>query len=150
MSPLVFSTSVEIAVPVARVWQVMSDVDRWHEWTPSITNIERVDGAPFEVGMRATVRQPKLPRATWTVTALEPGRSFAWVSTAPGVRMVAYHQVDPVGVASRATLVLECGGVLGRVIGYLTRRISERYLGLEASGLKARSENGDFQHLERG
>jgi uncharacterized membrane protein len=150
MRSLTFSVSVDIDAPVARVWQVMSDVDRWHEWTPSITSIQRVDGTSLEVGTRAIVRQPKLPRATWTVTALESGRGFTWVSTAPGVRMVAHHRVEPVGAGSRATLVMECGGLLGRAVGRLTRQITNRYLGFEASGLKARSENANFHHGARG
>ena len=39
----VFSTTIDIDAPPARVWQVMSDVERWHEWTPSITSIQRLD-----------------------------------------------------------------------------------------------------------
>ena len=45
-----FAISVEISAPPARVWEVMSDVDRWHEWTPSITSVKRIKDAPLAIG----------------------------------------------------------------------------------------------------
>ena len=119
----------------------MSDVDRWHEWTPSVTGIKRLNNAPLIVGTRAVVRQPKFPPALWKVTAIEPGRSFTWVNTAPGIRVVAHHSVEPAVQGSRATLSIEYDGLLGRLLARLTTGITERYLGLEAKGLKARSES---------
>ena len=86
----------------------------------------------------------------WTLTAIEPGRSFTWVSRAPGLRVVAHHSVEPTVSGSRATLSLELQGVFGGVFGRLTRGITERYLALEASGLKARSEDAGFRHGETG
>ena len=141
-----FNTSIDIAASPERVWHVMSDTDRWHEWTPSVTSIRRLDGRPFAVGSRAVIRQPKFPPALWKITEIEPGRSFTWVSTAPGVRVAAKHWVDRTAAGSRATLSLEYFGVLGGVIGRLTRKITERYLAMEANGLKARSENPAFTH----
>ena len=141
-----FSITTEIAAPAERVWQVMSDVDRWHEWTPSIISIRRLAGAPLAVGTRAVVRQPRFPPALWKVTALEPGRSFTWASVAPGLHVVGHHAVEPAPGGSRATLSLELRGVLGGVFGRLTRAITERYIAYEAAGLKARSENPAFRH----
>jgi hypothetical protein len=48
--------------------------------------------------------------------------------------------------ASRATLSLHLHGVLGGILGSLTKGITERYLAFEAKGLKARSENPAFLH----
>lgn len=143
-----FSISTDIEAPADRVWQVMSDIDRWHEWTPSITSVTRLGGGGFTVGSRVAIRQPKLPRALWTVSAIEPGRSFAWVSTAPGVRVVGRHAVEPTGAGSRATLSLTLEGPFGGLLGWLTRGITERYIAFEAAGLKARSENPAFRHLD--
>lgn len=136
-----FSKTIDISAPAQRVWSVMSDVDRWHEWTPSVTGIKRLNNAPLIVGTRAVVRQPKFPPALWKVTAIEPGRSFTWVNTAPGIRVVAHHSVEPAVQGSRATLSIEYDGLLGRLLARLTTGITERYLGLEAKGLKARSES---------
>ena len=111
-------------------------------------SVKRLDGGPFAVGSRVVIRQPKFPPAWWKVTAIEPGRSFTWISVAPGLRVVAHHWVEPTAPGSRATLSLAFQGVFGGVFGRMTKGITERYLALEARGLKARSENPEFRHGE--
>jgi uncharacterized membrane protein len=138
--PVDFQVSVEIDAPPETVWSVMSDAERWHEWTPSVRSIRRLDSGPLRVGSRALIRQPKFPPAMWTVTALEPGRSFTWKSGLPGMWVHAQHSVVAVSGGSRATLALRYEGPLGRPLGRMTQAITNRYLGFEAAGLKRRSE----------
>lgn len=140
-----FSIGIEIAAPKDRVWQVMSDVERWHEWTASIKSVKRLGTGAFAVGSRVLIRQPKLPPAFWKVSAIEPGKSFTWVSVSPGFRAIGYHGVESKPGGSRATLSIEFQGVFGGVFARLTRGITERYLDFEAKGLKARSENPAFR-----
>jgi uncharacterized protein YndB with AHSA1/START domain len=141
-----FGTTIDIAAPSDRVWQVMSDTDRWHEWTASVTSVKRLGDRPFAVGTRALIRQPKFPPALWKVTEIERGRSFTWVSTAPGLQVTGHHAVEPTPTGSRATLSLRLEGLFSGLFGALTAAITERYIGLEASGLKARSEDPAFRH----
>ncbi len=140
-----FSITTEIAVPPTRVWEVMSDTDRWQEWTPSVTSIKRLDHGSFAVGSRMVIRQPKFPPALWRLTAIEPGKSFTWISTAPGVRVIAHHSVTETAGGSRVTLSLEYQGFFGGLLAGMTTGITERYLAFEAHGLKARSENPAFR-----
>lgn len=135
---MTFERSIDIPAPPDRVWQVMSDVERWHEWTPSVTRVT-LFGRPLGVGSRAMIRQPKFPPAWWKVSEVVPGREFTWVSWAPGLRVVAQHGVVPAGVGARATLRLVYGGAVGPWFARLTRDIVERYLDFEAEGLQARS-----------
>lgn len=139
-----FEITTDIAAPAARTWIVMSDPARWHEWTPSITSV-RLFGGRLVPGARALTRQPGLPPAFWKVTAVVPGRSFTWESVAPGLRVVAHHQVDPAGAGSRATLRIEMHGPLGGLWGRMSRAITDRYLAMEAAGLKARSEDPAYR-----
>jgi uncharacterized protein YndB with AHSA1/START domain len=141
-----FAASVDIEAPASRVWEVMTDVERWHEWTPSVTSIRRLDEGPLAVGSRVIIRQPGFPPARWTVTRIEPGLSFTWVSPGPGFRGVGRHSVEATATGSRASLLFELEGVLGGLFGRLTRGITERYVGHEAAGLKARSENPQYRH----
>jgi uncharacterized protein YndB with AHSA1/START domain len=141
-----FSITFDVAAAPDRVWTVMSDTDRWPEWTPSVTKITKLDDGPYVVGSRAIIRQPGFPPAFWRVTAIEPGRSFTWVSPGPGFKMFAHHWVEATPTGSKVTLSLDLQGLLGGLFGRLTKGITERYLKMEATGLKARSENPEFRH----
>jgi len=97
------------------------------------------------VGSRALIRQPKFPPAFWKVVSIEPPTSFTWISPGPGFRAVGLHRVEPTSTGSRATLSIELQGMLGGLFGRMTKGITERYLALEAQGLKARSENPEWR-----
>jgi len=119
----------------------MTDVERWSEWTASVTSVVLLDKAPFDVGSQARLRQPCLPVAVWTVTAFEPKHYFAWQTGVPGVRTVAGHHVEATGGNStRVTLSLSWRGPLAPLIGLLYGKRSRRYVGMEAQGLKQRCE----------
>ena len=135
-----FRTSVDIAAPPEVVWSVMSDVERWHEWTQSVRSVRLAGGRPIRVGSRAWVKQPRFPPAMWKITALEPGQSFTWESGAPGMRVYANHSLTPAVGGTRVALVLYYQGFVGRLLARMTQDITNRYLRYEAEGLKTRSE----------
>ena len=132
--------SIDIDAPPGIVWEVWSDIARWHEWTASITSIDPLGPGPLAVGLRARVRQPKFPPAVWEVTAIEPGWLFTWVSSSPGARVTGTHRIESHAGGSRATMTIAFAGPVARVVGWISRSLTERYLQLEADGLKARSE----------
>lgn len=134
--------TIEISAPPERIWAVMSDVARWPEWTPSVTSVEMLDGGPFRVGTRARVKQPRLPAAVWTVTAVDPGRRFTWESVVPGLTSVGDHRIEVRGTSSmtRVTLTLTWRGWMTPMIWLLFGRLSRRYVQMEADSLKRRSE----------
>jgi uncharacterized membrane protein len=133
-----FETHRHIDAPPAQVWPVMYDVTRWPEWTPTIETVERLDGGPLQVGSRTTVRQPKLPKATWEVSEVVDGRSFTWEAAGPGMRTVARHEVVPDGAGSRVTLSIEQTGPMGAVAALVWRSLTQRYIDLEAESLDRR------------
>jgi uncharacterized membrane protein len=135
-----FEINVDIDAPPERVWNVMIDVERWHEWTRSITSIHKLQNGPLAVGDRALVRQPKLRPATWTVTQLIPGRKFIWESRNPGVRVIGHHMVEPRDDGSRVTLIVQFEGFMGGFVGAILKKLNEQYLQFEAEGLKDRAE----------
>jgi uncharacterized membrane protein len=79
------SVTIDIDAPAERVWAVISNVERWPLWTPSVRSIRRLDPGPRRVGARHRIKQPRLPTTTWTVTELIEGESFAWTATGPGI-----------------------------------------------------------------
>lgn len=133
-------TTVAIDAPADLVWALLSDVERWPEWTASMSSVTLLD-PPLAVGSRATVEQPRLPPATWTVTALDDGVQFDWASQAPGLLTVGRHRVEVVDEGhSRAVLTVDQSGLLGPVARLAYGRLTRRYLEMEAAGLKTRSE----------
>jgi hypothetical protein len=139
---VIYSITTDIEATPLAVWDVMAAVERWHEWTPSIISIHALDEHPFGIGSRVRIRQPKLPAAEWTVTEHEPGRGFTWVSRSPGAEVTGRHWIESRGAGSRVTLSIEYAGILGRFIGWATRSLNLRYIGLESAGLKRRCEGG--------
>ena len=135
-----FRTSIDIAAPPDRVWPIMRDVERWHEWTASITGIERLDDGPLRVGSRARVRQTKLPSNAFVVTTLEEGRGFTWESKSPGVRGIGHHWIEPVANGCRVTLGVDFRGPLAWLVSRVYGKLTQRYIEMEAAGLKHRSE----------
>ena len=138
-----FSTTRHIDAPAATVWPVVVDVARWPEWTPTIDSVELLDEGPFGVGSRAKVHQPRLPRATWQVTDLVDGRSFTWEATGPGMRTIGRHEVVPEDGGSRVVLGIEQTGPMGAVAAVVWRRLTQRYVELEAESLERRVTRRD-------
>jgi hypothetical protein len=134
-------TSVDVAASPDRVWQVLVDVERWPEWTDSVSSVRPMDAGPLAVGSRVEVSQPRIPTGTYTVTALEPGRAFTWEQRQPGSTVAAHHECValPDG-GTRVELRVVMSGPVGRVVGRLHRKLTERYLAMEAAGLKSRAE----------
>jgi len=138
---MITEDSVEIDAPAQLVWEVFSDVQRWPEWTASVTSLEGKDGANLAVGKRFSIKQPGMSKLVWKVTEIDHGSSWTWVQRSPGVLVTARHWVtaQPGG----RTLVrqqLEQRGVLGALVGRMMINKTKRFLELEAQGLKARSE----------
>ena len=134
--------TVDIAAGPQEVWAVLADVERWPIWTASVSAVRLLTPAPLAVGSRVEVRQPRLPQAVWTVSALTPGRSFSWESTGPGVRSIGDHEIVPAGTGSRATLRFTQTGPMSPVVGTLMSGLIRRYVRTEAAGLKVRCEQG--------
>ncbi|OBI39911.1 polyketide cyclase [Mycobacterium sp. E1386] len=133
--------SVEIDASPQLVWNVFSEVERWPEWTASVTSLVGRDGPALAVGKRFTIKQPGMSKLVWKVTEIDPGSSWTWVQRSPGVRVSARHDVIPQpGGRTLVRQQLDQRGPLGALVGRLMLNKTKRFLELEAQGLKARSE----------
>jgi uncharacterized membrane protein len=135
-----FEASIEVRAPAQQVFDVYSDVERWPEWTDSVTSVQRLDTGPLRVGSRARISQPRLPTAEWEVVELVPGQSFSWTARGPGIRTTGHHLITSGDGPVTVTAALEQAGPLGPVLGLMTKGLTERYLQMEVRGLKARCE----------
>jgi uncharacterized membrane protein len=133
--------SIAIDAPAPLVWQVFSDVERWPEWTESVTSLAGRDGSDLAVGKRFSIKQPGMSKLTWKVTDIDPGLSWTWVQRAPGAFASARH--DVIAQPDGRTVVrqqLEQRGILGALVARLMITKTKRFLELEAQGLKTRAE----------
>lgn len=139
--------SVEIDAPASVVWEVFTDVEQWPSWTTSVTRIVALDGPGIDVGKRFKIKQPRLASLVWKVTEVNPGVSWTWRQKSLGGTTLASHEVVPQG--PDRTLVrqrIDQRGPVGVMVGLLMRRLTRRYLDLEAQGLKSFSEQRRSRH----
>lgn len=124
-----------------RVWTVVSDLDAWPQWLPTVDTLEREDpDQPHGVGAAYLVKQPRLPRARWKVTRWEPGTGFTWASSAPGVTTTGSHDVAPTpDGGTEIILTITWSGPLGSLARLLFGRLTRRYLDTEAMSLADRA-----------
>ncbi len=135
--------TVDVDATPDRVWSMWMDVERWPEWTSTVTAVRRMSEPPLRVGSRVRLRQPRIGEMEWRVTELEPDHAFVWVADRPGVRTVAGHWVEPRAGGVTVRLAIEQTGPLAPLAGLLAGSLTRRYLHTEASGLKRRCEPSD-------
>lgn len=131
-----YEASTTIDAPADRVWHTVKDVERWAEWTPTISEIRLRHGDELVRGSVATVRQPRQPARDWTVTDLVDGRSFTWTSTGPGLRFSAGHVVAEEGGTTTVTLSFSIAGPLAPVAKLLAGKAIRWAVDTEAASLR--------------
>jgi uncharacterized membrane protein len=137
-----FETSVEIDAPQGRVWDVLSDVEGWPQHIETVDTVELLTPAPISEGSRVRLKQPKLPEGTWDVTVWDAPAYFEWTQKTGGVTSVAGHRVEALaGGRSRLTLTLDMRGLLIPIMMLFYRDLTNRYMNLEAEGMKRAAES---------
>jgi hypothetical protein len=63
---------LDIDAPLAVVWGLTIDVERWPSMSPTVTTVKRLDPGPLRMGSQTLVKQPGQPKRIWIVTLLEP------------------------------------------------------------------------------
>ena len=132
-----YERAIRIDAPPAAVWAVMSDVEKWSDWTPTIVSIVKDSGGALAQGMTAHVTVKGRSVSVWGVTELVPERSFTWETAAgPGLRVAAGHTIVPVDGGSRVTLTMTAHGPAAPVVSWLVRRLTRSNVDIEAESLK--------------
>ena len=84
------------------VWKAWTDVARWPEWDVS-KEIAQLDG-PFEPGTRGWARQRGNLGGSFTITAVDAGRSWVTECPMPLGKVIFDHWLEPV-VGGRVRVV---------------------------------------------
>ena len=136
-----FEKTIEIDAPQQRVWNVLSDLESWPSRIETVNVAELLTPAPITKGSRVRLKQPKLGEGTWDVTVWEAPSYFEWTQKTGGITSVAGHRVEAIGDSrARLTLSLDMRGVLIPVVALFFRGLTNRYMNLEAEGMKRAAE----------
>jgi hypothetical protein len=135
-----FTHIIEIQASPAHVWALLADLEHWHEWTESITHIERLDLGTPGVGRQFHIKQPALGAAVWTITRWEPERSFTWETRSITLDVTAQHRIVPQPSGARLELELRFLGMWASLKAVLGGATARRSLALQAEGLKLAAE----------
>ena len=126
------------ALPADVLWAVLSDLRGWPDWLPTVEAARPLDLArPDGPDAAYVLEQPGLPRATWTVTDWQPGRSFTWESRSPGIVSTGIHELLPGPDGTTIRLALVWTGLLARPLEWVIGAKSRDYVAREAAALEA-------------
>lgn len=82
----------EIAAPPEVAWNLLTDLDAWPQWGPTLQRAELAEPGPLRKGSHGKVWTPVGVAVPFTVTALEAPRVWEW--EVAGVRATR-HEVIP-------------------------------------------------------
>ena len=137
-----FEESIDIDAQQERVWEVLSDLEAWPRRIETVDVVELLTPAPMSKGSRVRLKQPKLPEGTWDITVWDAPSYFEWRQKSGGITSVAGHRVEMLEEGrSRLTLSLDMRGPLIPVIGLFYRDLTNRYMIVEAQGMKRAAES---------
>ncbi len=135
-----FETSIDIDAPQQRAWDVLSDLEAWPRRIETVDIVELLTPRPITKGSRVRLKQPKLPEGTWGITVWDAPSYFEWTQKTVGITSVAGHRVEALGEGrARLTLTLDMRGFLIPVALFY-RGLTNRYMNLEAEGMKRAAE----------
>ena len=138
-----FEKSVEIGASQQRVWDVLTNLEAWPQRIETVESVELLTPPPIRTGSRVRLKQPKLPEGTWDITEWDPPSWFEWTQKTGGITSVAGHRVEALGEGrARLTLTLDMRGLLIPIVGLFYRGMTNRYMELEAEGMKRAAESG--------
>ncbi len=136
-----FEKSIEIDASQQRVWDVLSDIEAWPQRIETVDTVEPLTPPPFARGSRVRLKQPKLPEGTWDITVWDAPSYFEWTQKSGGATIVAGHRVEALGAdRARLTLTIDMQGLLVPIMGLFYKGLTNRYMNLEAEGMKRAAE----------
>ena len=137
-----FERSIEINASQQRVWEVISDLEAWPQRLETVDSVELLTPAPLAKGSRVRLKQPRLADAIWDVKIWDAPAYFEWTQKTSAMTNIAGHRVEALGDGrARLTLTLDMRGPLSPLTGLLYKGLTNRYMGIEAEGMKRAAES---------
>jgi uncharacterized protein YndB with AHSA1/START domain len=68
----------DVAAPAATVWRLLTDVDCWPLWGPTVHSANTMDGGPLALGTRGSVETVAGVTLSFEITEFTEGSSWSW------------------------------------------------------------------------
>lgn len=136
------TTEIHIAASPERVWEILSDLSRWHEWNPFIREAEGEASVGSRLKLRMFPAGGKPMTFRPTVRAAEPARELRWLGrlVMPGVFDGEHaFQLEAADGGTRLTQAETFTGILVPLLASTFTR-TETSFGELNRALKARAE----------
>ncbi len=88
----VYRTTFAVNAPAERVWEVLTDFDRWAEWNPSIPSIEGEPRVGSTVALTLVMPGRPSAKVKARLTEVVPGRRLVWDGNIGADRLFAGHR----------------------------------------------------------
>ncbi|QRN99645.1 SRPBCC family protein [Archangium violaceum] len=112
-APVIVAEEIRILAPPARVWDLLTEIDRWPDWNPDISTA--VLGGAVAVG--STFRWTTAGLAiVSTIGEVVPGKRLAWSGDTHGIFGIHVWTLDPGDSTGRTTLVRTVESWSGEVV----------------------------------
>jgi uncharacterized protein YndB with AHSA1/START domain len=109
-----YTESVDINMPPASVWRVLSDLSRLPEWYYPAQRVQVVDAGPVVPGSRFVLWIRTAAgievEAPGEVLAVDPGKLLRWRGHSSGIAATATWTLEPRGGGTRVTHEFAGGG----------------------------------------
>jgi hypothetical protein len=137
-APIVESGQVWIGAGLPTVWGVLTAIERWPEWYPSVHDVSLegplLDGTVFRwMHGRAAIRSMLLE--------VEPPRFIAWRGTLPGISAVHVWRLDRAVGGTMVTTEESWQGLLPLVLRRRCRRALRQATASALQGLRQQAES---------
>lgn len=114
-----FWHSMETSASPERIWEVWTDVSRWHTWDTGL-QAAALEG-PFGLGAKGTLTSLEGRTSRFKIVALEPGISYTFKSTLPMGGLYVKRTLARQGAATVFTHEVWfqglTGGLFARMLG---------------------------------
>ncbi len=132
-------------MPPELVWRILTDVEHWRDWTPTVIEIKPLGGTRLGRGARYRVLQPKLRPAIYEVTEYVPDQRFTWEQKLAGGALVADHRITSRDGATEVELSFTSQGLLANIVATLFSKMIAQCVATEATSLKTYCDTLSYQ-----
>lgn len=137
-SPVRYTSTIDIAAPIEKVWAIMTDIEKWPEWNRDI-------GSAKLLGTLSPGTSFVWKAGPGTITSLlkevTPNKTICWTGKTMGIRATHIWRIAQNGKGTRVTTEESWEGFVAKITKPLSQRTLEKSINSGLVMLKDYSES---------